>query len=488
MTSPNTAEVSAEHAIWPQDPQFDLALAGGVTTMHILPGSANLFGGRGVTVKNVPARTADGDEVSRRALRAEDGVRREPEARLRHAQHVAVRRGWATSPATARPGSRRPNTARACARWKADGAEPDKRPDRNLQLETLAGVLDGEILVQNHCYRADEMATMIDIAKEFGFKIASFHHAVEAYKVRDLLAANDICAQHVGRLVGLQARGLRRHHARTSRWSTRPAPARSSTPTTPNGIQRLNQEAAKAMRAGGGGRHHDRPRRRGQVDHAQPGEGARHRQGHRLARAGQERGRRDLVGRSVQRLRPRRAGLHRRRAGVRPQRSGPAAAPRFRHRPHADGTWPMRAPPSSRLSACITAVDGGAAARPRATGRRRGAPHRSPVAAGETIAITNARMLPVSGPAIERGTVVIRAGQDRRGRRRTSQVPAGCARDRRRREDRDARLDRLGDADRHRRDPAGGARARRSERRPTRASAPRSTSSTRSTATRPSSR
>jgi imidazolonepropionase-like amidohydrolase len=61
-------------------------------------------------------------------------------------------------------------------------------------METLAGVLDGEIRVQNHCYRADEMATMIAISKEFGFKIASFHHAVEAYKIRDLLVANDICA------------------------------------------------------------------------------------------------------------------------------------------------------------------------------------------------------------------------------------------------------------------------------------------------------
>ncbi|HEY0787606.1 MAG TPA: amidohydrolase, partial [Thermoanaerobaculia bacterium] len=58
MTDPNTAEVWAEHAVWPQDPQFPLALAGGVTTIQILPGSANLFGGRGVTVKNVPARSA----------------------------------------------------------------------------------------------------------------------------------------------------------------------------------------------------------------------------------------------------------------------------------------------------------------------------------------------------------------------------------------------------------------------------------------------
>ena len=60
MTNPVTAEVWAEHSIWPQDPQFELALAGGVTTMQILPGSGNLIGGRSVTVKNVPSRTAEG--------------------------------------------------------------------------------------------------------------------------------------------------------------------------------------------------------------------------------------------------------------------------------------------------------------------------------------------------------------------------------------------------------------------------------------------
>ena len=79
-------------------------------------------------------------------------------------------------------------------RWRDSGSDPAKRPDRDLQMETLAGVLNGEILVHNHCYRADEMAVMIDLAKEFGYKIASFHHAVEAYKIRDLLVANGICA------------------------------------------------------------------------------------------------------------------------------------------------------------------------------------------------------------------------------------------------------------------------------------------------------
>ena len=60
-TSPSRPEVWAEHSVWPQDPGFSRALAnGGVTALQILPGSANLFGGRSVTLKNVSARTVQG--------------------------------------------------------------------------------------------------------------------------------------------------------------------------------------------------------------------------------------------------------------------------------------------------------------------------------------------------------------------------------------------------------------------------------------------
>src|SRR6202008_804761 len=76
-------------------------------------------------------------------------------------------------------------------RWVRDGGEP---PARDLGMDTLAGVLAGHILVQNHCYRADEMANVIDMAKEFGYHVAAFHHAVEAYKIADLLKANNVCA------------------------------------------------------------------------------------------------------------------------------------------------------------------------------------------------------------------------------------------------------------------------------------------------------
>ena len=77
-------------------------------------------------------------------------------------------------------------------------------PERDLAMDTLKGVLDGKILVHNHCYRADEMAIMIDMAKEFGYKITAFHHAVEAYKIADLLARERHLRGDVGRLVRLQ--------------------------------------------------------------------------------------------------------------------------------------------------------------------------------------------------------------------------------------------------------------------------------------------
>src|SRR5690606_30474255 len=75
----------------------------------------------------------------------------------------------------------------------AVGGDNLDTPKRDLRLETLAGVLDGDILVHIHCYRADEMAVMLDLAKEFDFTIAAFHHGVEAYKLADRLAEEGVC-------------------------------------------------------------------------------------------------------------------------------------------------------------------------------------------------------------------------------------------------------------------------------------------------------
>ncbi|HXG54525.1 MAG TPA: amidohydrolase family protein [Vicinamibacterales bacterium] len=248
MTSPVTAEVWADHSVWPQDPQFELALAGGVTAMQILPGSGNLIGGRGVTLKNVPSRTTEGmkfpgapaglkmacGENPRRVYGQRNQM---PSTRM---GNIAVfRRTWQSAV----------DYRDKWKKWRDDGADAGKRPDRNLQMETLAGVLDGEILVHNHCYRADEMATMIQLSKEFGFRIASFHHGVEAYKVRDLLVQNNICASIWADWWGFKLEaydGIRENIALVHE-AKGCAVVHSD---DPNGIQRLNQEAAKAMRAG----------------------------------------------------------------------------------------------------------------------------------------------------------------------------------------------------------------------------------------------
>jgi imidazolonepropionase-like amidohydrolase len=246
MTNPNTAEVSAEHAIWPQDPQFDLALAGGVTTLHVLPGSANLFGGRSVTLKNVRARTAEGMKFPDAPYGLKMACGENPK-RVYGSRNTA-------------PGTRMGNVAghrrawqsaveyrERWRRWREKG-ETETRPERNLQWETLAGVLDGEIRIQNHCYRSDEMAIMINMSREFGYSIASFHHAVEAYKVRDLLAEHDICASMWADWWGFKLEawdGINQNVALVHQAGAC-AIVHSD---DPNGIQRLNQEAAKAMRA-----------------------------------------------------------------------------------------------------------------------------------------------------------------------------------------------------------------------------------------------
>jgi len=243
-TNPVTAEVWAEHSIWPQDPQIPLAIAGGVTVMQVLPGSANLIGGRSATVRLVPARTVQ----EMKFPGAPYGVKM---ACGENPKRVYQNRG---------PSTRMGNMAgyRAAfiqaeqyrARW--DKWLKDKKgdpPARDLRMETLAGVLRGEISVQNHCYRGDEMAQMLDLAKEFGFKIRSFHHAIEAYKVADLLAANGTAASVWSDWGGFKMEAF--DEILENAALVTHAGARAVIHTdSPDGIQRMNQDMAKAYYAG----------------------------------------------------------------------------------------------------------------------------------------------------------------------------------------------------------------------------------------------
>ncbi len=273
MTNPTTPHVRSESGFNPQDPAIWRALSGGVTTIQVLPGSGNVIGGRSFVAHLKP-------EGSARAMRfpgAPEGMKmacgenpkrfygskgREPMSRmglvatLRSALQKALeyRRGqekwkrdldlWRARH-TAEEGKPPPPTA------KPDGSpdDPPEPPPRDFGMETLVGVLEGKILVHHHCYRADEMHQVLDIAKEYGYQVRSFHHAVEAYKLADRLAAEDVAVSTWVDWWGFKMEsydGVPQNVALVQRAGGRPILHSDSAIE----MRRLNQEAAKARAAG----------------------------------------------------------------------------------------------------------------------------------------------------------------------------------------------------------------------------------------------
>jgi len=190
-SDPNVADTWIEHAVRPGDPAFSRALASGVTTLQILPGSGALFGGRSVIVKPIPAVTLD----QMRFPGAPQGLKM----------------ACGANPAGSFGGRGRfPNSRQGeiagiraafldAQRYRNDWddylagrkAEP---PKRDLKMDTLTAVLRGEMPVHLHCYRADDIATWIATLQEFGVHIAAVHHATESYKIAPLLAERQVCA------------------------------------------------------------------------------------------------------------------------------------------------------------------------------------------------------------------------------------------------------------------------------------------------------
>lgn len=248
-TDPVTAQAWAEHSIWPQDPGFNRALAGGVTVLQILPGSANLVGGRAVTVKNLPNRIVQDMKFPGAPYGMKMACGENP-------KRVYGKKGG--------PGTRMGNVAGYRQAWsdaqdymrkwdrylrEYDAGKDPKVPKRDLKLETLAGVLKGEILVHMHCYRADDMGTMLDVMEEFDYHISSFHHAVESYKIADLLAEKGICSSMWADWWGFKMEaydGIKENIPMVHQAGAC-AIVHSDSDL---GIQRLNQEAAKAWADG----------------------------------------------------------------------------------------------------------------------------------------------------------------------------------------------------------------------------------------------
>jgi len=248
MTGPVTAEVWAEHSAWPQDPGFNTARAGGITTLQLLPGSANLIGGRGVTLRNVPAITVQSMKFpgapyglkmacGENPKRVYGGRKQAPSTRM--GNMAGYRAAWAEAV----------EYQRAWQQYERDykAGKNAKAPKRNLRNDTLMGVLNGEILIHNHCYKAEEMAMMIDLAKEFGYHAGTFHHAIEAYKIADTLAANKNCAAMWPDWWGFKMEAydmVQENVAMVDAAKGSCAIVHSDSETT---IQRLNQEAGKIL-------------------------------------------------------------------------------------------------------------------------------------------------------------------------------------------------------------------------------------------------
>jgi imidazolonepropionase-like amidohydrolase len=187
-TNQVTAEVGVGDVLDPYDIGIYRALAGGVTTAHVMHGSANPIGGRNETIKlrygvtNPAALKMEGAPRTVKFALGENptgiyGERRDqvPATRMgveqviREALHEAERYMEAEE-----------------AYQNGERARP---PARSERMEVLAGVLRGEILVQCHGYRADELLMLMDVLEDFGVQDLVFHHVNEGFKVAPELAA-----------------------------------------------------------------------------------------------------------------------------------------------------------------------------------------------------------------------------------------------------------------------------------------------------------
>jgi imidazolonepropionase-like amidohydrolase len=240
LSGPLQAALKAGDAFWPGDPAIRAAVAGGVTTVLVLPGSANLIGGRGATLRLRPG-------LATRDLALPDAP---PAIKLACGENpkrlYGIERKVAPTTRMAEVALLRRELDRARA-WNAK--TPDPKAEREADKEALASVLRGETLIQNHCYRADEMLLRLEVFGEFGTRPRAFHHAVEAYKIRDVLAREGVGAVVWADWWGIKFELLDAtplNAALLEQAGVRVALHSDS----PYDGQRLNQEAAKAMAAG----------------------------------------------------------------------------------------------------------------------------------------------------------------------------------------------------------------------------------------------
>jgi imidazolonepropionase-like amidohydrolase len=251
-----TSMVRIRDVLNPTAPNLYRELAGGVTTLNLLHGSANTIGGMNTVVKIKYGRPlaefifpgappgikfALGENVKRASSTVLPGqTRRYPATRM--GQEEVLRDAF----------TRARNYKRGWDEHRAALARGDKNlipPRRDLQLEPLVEILEGKRLVHAHCYRADEIIMILNVADEFGFKIKTLQHVLEGYKVAREIAAHGAGASSFADSWGykIEAYDAIPHNAAVM---TRAGVVVSINSDSDERARRLNIDAAKMMKYG----------------------------------------------------------------------------------------------------------------------------------------------------------------------------------------------------------------------------------------------
>jgi imidazolonepropionase-like amidohydrolase len=251
-TSPVVPQMMMKDAFEYTDKAIYRALAGGVTSALLLHGSADMIGGQAVVIKTKYGLDRDqmlfpGAPQSIKFASGENPKRvfgdRKQLPSTRMGNFEVMREAFTQAK----------DYQRQWDEYNEKVKKGDKTaspPKKDLKLEALSQVLQGKMLVQIHCYRSDEFLTEIAIANEFGYKIRAFHHALEAYKVPQALAQNNIAIATFADWWGYKYEAwdaIPWNAVMAMRAGVKVAIKSDSD----DFMRRLNQEAAKTMRYGG---------------------------------------------------------------------------------------------------------------------------------------------------------------------------------------------------------------------------------------------
>ena len=245
-----SAMVGIRDVLDPDDLAIYEAAAGGVTTANILHGSANPIGGRNAVIKMRWGVDAEGLLVAGAPpgikFALGENTKRDREPDRYPATRMGVQDVIREAFLEAREYQRQWRAYEAARRAR----QPAIPPRRDLKLETLAEILDGKRLVHAHSYRADEILQLIRLAEEFGFKIATFQHVLEGYKVADEIARHGAGASTFSDwwAYKVEAYDAIPHNAALM---TQRGVTASINSDSREEMRHLNQEAAKTMRYGG---------------------------------------------------------------------------------------------------------------------------------------------------------------------------------------------------------------------------------------------